>query len=191
MFSKGTLMQTAKTPNQKILSITWESVAKDVKAAVAGEQGAAKKWSLLADKLWILGVRPVDFREVKDDRGEIVRPANYLKIEGHVLTALGPRAKRLVPLSGQGLSGLTEHEREARFMWTKKRNTMMSRVAAYIKLLDSTEGKKGAGKKLHSEVFLEVVKYWIKRLKDNEEKIADFDSMACVELLEQIKKELT
>jgi hypothetical protein len=181
-------MRTAKTPNQKILAITWDSVAKDVKAAVLNENTAAKKWTLLADKFWILGVRFADF--VKPAGKDAEWSANYKKIEGQVLAALGTRAARLVPLHGTGMAFLTEVERSDKRHFEKKRNTMMGRVAEYVKKLEATDGK-GPVKKAHSVVLLEVVKYWQARLKANEEKITDFDSLAVVELFEQIKKELT
>jgi hypothetical protein len=183
-------MRTAKNVDQKVVSITWDTVAKDAALAVTAEGVANKRWVTLTDKYWVLGVRPEHFEEKLDSAGKKQRSDIYKKIESQVVKAYTPRVQGLLKVSGASLSGLSESERAERRYWNQRTPVMMGRILSYLKRHEENADR-GPVKKGVDAVMLKVVLYWIKRLKDNEEKITAFDVPAVLELLDAIKKELT
>ena len=183
-------MRTAKNVDQKVVSITWDSVAKEVTLAVTAEGVANRRWVTLTDKYWILGVRPSHFEETLDSVGKVQHSDIYKKIETQVIAAFTPRVQGLLKVSGASLSGLSESERAERKYWNQRKPVMMGRILSYLKRHEENADR-GPVKKAIDAVMLKVVLYWIKRLKDNEEKITAFDVPAVLELLDGIKKELT
>jgi len=182
--------QSAKNVDQKLQTVDWASMPKYVKEAVTAETASARKWTSLSDRLWMLGVRPTALDPVLV--GEKYKPSEtYTRIEKMVIASWSVKVQGFMDCKGAALSGLSEVERAERRYYAQRTVNMMSIIRKHLGKHEENDGKGPAAKKTTQEVLLPVVVYWIKRLKDGEEKITGFDTVRVGELLAEIKAELT
>lgn len=176
-----------------VQAITWDTAATRIKAAVIAQDGATQKWVSAGDTLWVLGVRPSHFEEVKEG-GKITRTPEYHKVRGLVVASYSPKLQALLAVKGtMGLASLSETDR---FALRATKEKVERHIATILRHLQKHErelaepGEARAKTTLAGSLVKELKKM-IERVKKADAEKVDFDAPRVIELMQDTIAELT
>lgn len=172
---------------------TWDR-ARELTIGVGGlETEIEKKYTTLADILWILGVRPKDFEPTgKDAKKRDTFNETYTKIAAWVVEGFPKHAQKLVATTGAGVSTLTPEQRDVRRTWVDKVPRRMATILKYIKRHeDDAEGRGPVAKSTLDQSLVKELKKMIERVKKADSDKVTFDAPRVIELMEETIAELS
>lgn len=178
-----------QTPTVKI---DWETAAVRVKAAVTAQDGANAKWISAADTLWILGVRPQHFEEVREGE-KITRTAEYLKVRGLVVASYSEKIQKLLALKGtMQLMTLSETDRHVLSQSKAKVERHIATIRSHLMKHEKELAEPGAQHRVTFEASLiKTIKAIKDRIKRADPEKIKFDDVRVIELLDEAIAELS
>lgn len=177
-----------------VQAITWATAATRIKAAVIAQDGATKKWVSAGDTLWMLGVRPSHFAEVREGE-KITRTAEYHKVRGLVVASYSPKLQSLLAVKGtMALASLSETDR---FALRATKDKVDRHIGTILKHLEKHERELAEPGEARAKVTPEAslakaIREIVDRIKKMDaEKTKGFDELRVIELLNEAIAELT
>lgn len=177
-----------------VQAITWDTAATRIKAAVIAQDGATQKWVSAGDTLWILGVRPSHFAEVREGE-KITRTAEYHKVRGLVVASYSPKLQALLAVKGtMALASLSETDRFALRATKEKVDRHIGTILKHLQKHERELAEPGETRaKVTPEASLvKAIRGIVDRIKKMDaEKTKGFDELRVIELLNEAIAELT
>lgn len=172
---------------------TWER-ARALTVDIGGrETEIEKKYNVLADVLWILGVRPKDFDPIgKDAKGREAFSETREKIASWVVEGFPKHAAKLVNVRGAAVSVLTPEQKDIKSTWEAKIPKRMNAILKYLKRHeDLAEGRGPTPKSTLDQSLVKDLKKMIEKVKKADPDKVTFDAPRVIELMQDTIAELT